>query len=217
MHILEAMEQDLKAGHSTRTSLAGIDADFRPTELQRGEAKNKEVAQALFEELQLLSIKPIIYVFNCSEKQIQEKWQPGSALKRKVGSTPFVTVSAKIESELSELAPDEKKEFLEGMGISQSSIDQLIKTGYETLGLMTFLTTGEDETRAWTVPAGSLAPRAGRAIHSDFEQKFIRAEVIAWDKLLEAGSYARARELGLLRIEGKNYAVRDGDVIEFKI
>ena len=82
---------------------------------------------------------------------------------------------------------------------------------------MTFLTTGEDETRAWTVPIGSTAPRAGRAIHSDFEEKFIRAEVIRWDKLIEAGSWSRARELGLLRTEGKEYVVKDGDVIEFKI
>ncbi len=103
------------------------------------------------------------------------------------------------------------------MGISQSGLDQLIRTSYEALGLITFLTTGEDETRAWTIPIGSLAPRAGRAIHSDFEEKFIRAEVIAYDKLLDAGSYARARELGLLRIEGKQYPVQDGDVIEFRI
>lgn len=164
-----------------------------------------------------LATKPIIYVFNCSERQIQEHWQPGGAISEKIGHAPFVVVSAKIESELSELPPEEKKELLESLGIAQSGLDQLIRTGYETLGLITFLTTGEDETRAWTIPAGSLAPRAGRAIHSDFEEKFIRAEVIAWDKLVEASSYARARELGWLRIEGKQYMVQDGDVIEFKV
>jgi len=89
--------------------------------------------------------------------------------------------------------------------------------GYKTLGLMTFFTTGEDETRAWTIPIGSSAPRAGRAIHSDFEEKFIRAEVIHWEKLLDAGSYANARERGLLRTEGREYIVQDGDVMEFRI
>lgn len=164
-----------------------------------------------------LTAKPIIYVFNCSEKQVQEKWQPNGPLREKIGVSPYVIVSAKIESELSELPPEEKKELLESLGVAQSGLDQLIRTGYETLGLITFLTTGEDETRAWTIPAGSLAPRAGRAIHSDFEEKFIRAEVIHWEKLLDAGSYARARELGLLRIEGKQYPVQDGDVIEFRV
>lgn len=205
--ILKTIEQDLKEGKRANASLIDLDP----------KSKEKELANTLLGELQLLTAKPIIYVFNCSEKQIQEKWQPGGALKDKIGTAPFVVVSAKIESELSELRPEEKKELLESLGIAYSGLDQLIRTGYETLGLITFLTTGEDETRAWTIPAGSLAPRAGRAIHSDFEEKFIRAEVIAWDKLLEAGSYARARELGLLRVEGKQYAVMDGDVIEFKI
>lgn len=164
-----------------------------------------------------LTAKPIIYVFNCSEKQVQEHWQPSGVLHEKINHAPFVVICAKIESELSELPSDEKKELLESLGIAQSGLDQLIRTGYDTLELITFLTTGEDETRAWTIPAGSLAPRAGRAIHSDFEEKFIRAEVIAYDKLLEAGSYARARELGLLRVEGKQYAVKDGDVIEFRV
>ena len=103
------------------------------------------------------------------------------------------------------------------MGLAESGLAKLIRTSYAALGLMTFFTTGEDESRAWTVPIGSTAPRAGRAIHSDFEQKFIRAEVIGYDKLIEAGSYVRAREQGLLRIEGKEYVVKDGDIIEFKI
>lgn len=164
-----------------------------------------------------LTAKPVIYVFNCSEKQAQEHWQPTRALQEKIAPSSFVIICAKIESELSGSPPEEKKELLESLGITQSGIDQLIRTSYETLGLITFLTTGGDETRAWTIPAGSLAPRAGRAIHSDFEEKFIRAEVIHWEKLLDAGSYARARELGWLRIEGKQYLVQDGDVIEFRI
>jgi GTP-binding protein YchF len=205
VHMLELFEQDLKEGRRVHASLAALDT------------KNKEIAEVLLGELRLLTAKPVIYVFNCSEKQVQEKWGPDGALKEKIGASPYVIVSAKIESELSELPPDEKKELLESFGIRESGLDQLIRIGYETLGLSTFLTTGEDETRAWTIPKGSLAPRAGRAIHSDFEEKFIRAEVIHWEKLLEASSYARARELGWLRIEGKQYPVQDGDVIEFRV
>ena len=112
---------------------------------------------------------------------------------------------------------NEKKEILEVAGIKETGLTKLIRKSYETLGLMTYFTTGEDETRAWTIPVGSKAPRAGRAIHSDFEDRFIRAEVIHWDKLLEAGSWAKARDLGLLRIEGKEYVVKDGDVVEFRV
>ena len=167
--------------------------------------------------LQLLTEKPVIYVFNASEKQLQEKWMPDSALQKRTGSDPFVIISAKLESELSELSDEESKKFLQSFGIETSGLDALIRTGYQTLGLITFFTTGEDETRAWTIPAGSSAPRAGRAIHSDFEEKFIRAEVIDWEKLIEAGSWANARERGWLRTEGKEYVVQDGDVVEFKI
>ena len=103
------------------------------------------------------------------------------------------------------------------LGLTQSGLDHLITIGYQTLNLKTFLTTGEDETRAWTIPKGSSAPRAGRAIHSDFEEKFIRASVISYTDFLKTGSLAKAKEMGLLRIEGKEYMVKDGDVIEFKI
>lgn len=167
--------------------------------------------------LELLTEKPIIYVFNVSEDQIRAGWKPDDALAKELGDAHWVPISAKIESELSDIAADEKKEYLAEFNLPQSGLDTLIQTGYQTLNLMTFLTTGEDETRAWTIPVGSSAPRAGRAIHSDFEEKFIRAEVIQWQKLLDAGSYAAAREQGLLGTEGKTYIVQDGDVIEFKI
>ena len=169
------------------------------------------------EKVSLLTQKPFIYIFNVSEEQIQNHWEPDEELKKKIDMRPYAAISARIESELSELSDEERKEYMASLGIEESGLDRLIKIGYETLGLITFLTTGEDETRAWTVLKNSKAPRAGRAIHSDFEEKFIRAEVINWQKLVEAGSYAKARELGLLRTEGKEYIVQDGDVIEFKI
>ncbi len=188
-------------------------------ELKTGRLKHSNILQnvGMFGGLQLLTAKPIIYVFNASEEQVKNAWQPDTILKEKIGQFPFAVISAKIEAELAELPDEEKAEYLRSLGVKVSGLDLLINIGYQTLGLMTFFTIGEDETRAWTIPAGSLAPRAGRAVHSDFEEKFIRAEVINWEKLLESGSWAKARELGLLRIEGKEYAVQDGDVVEFKI
>jgi GTP-binding protein YchF len=176
-----------------------------------------ETIKEIIRNLQLLTAKPIIYIFNVSEKQISASWQPDEKIKEKIGPAHYAIISAKIESELADLDEKEKKEYLSTLGLKESGLDQLIRIGYKTLGLMTFFTTGEDETRAWTIPVGSSAPRAGRAIHSDFEEKFIRAEVINWQKLVEAGSWTKARELGFLRTEGKEYIVKDGDVIEFKI
>lgn len=189
---------------------------------------NREEVSILLNELGLLTAKPRIMVFNASEQQVQEKWQPAKDLLSAIGRDPWLTLSAKVEDELNSLSPEERREYLTALGLNESGLDRLIRVGYQTLGLITFLTTGEDETRAWTIPAGSTAPRAGRAIHSDFEQKFIRAEVIPYAKLIEAGSIARgpktpgsawatARDLGWLRTEGKEYVVQDGDVIEFRI
>lgn len=169
------------------------------------------------QSLQLLTEKPILYVFNGSEDQVRRGWKPDQKILKERGASHWVLISAKIESELSELSPEEKKEFLAELNLPHSGLDQLIQIGYETLDLMTFFTTGEDESRAWTIPTGSTAPRAGRAIHSDFEQNFIRADIIGWQKLLEAQSWATARVRGWLRTEGKTYRVQDGDVIEFKI
>lgn len=193
------------------------------------EKKNLEAAQKELEAghllyknglntpLFLLTEKPVIYIFNISEAELQNRWEPDEALKEKIGKAPFVSLSAKIESELTELAEEEQKEYMQQFGLKEGGLDQFIRIGYSTLGLITFLTTGEDETRAWTIPNGVQAPKAGRAIHSDFEQKFIRADVIEWQKLIEAGSWTKARELGKIRSEGKEYKVKDGDVIEFKI
>jgi GTP-binding protein YchF len=179
--------------------------------------EKREEVMVLLNELGLLTAKPRIIVFNASEKQIGDKWRPQPEILGQVKNDSWIVLSAKVEDELNSLAPEERTEYLKTLGVEESGLDQLIRLGYKTLNLMTFFTTGEDETRAWTIPVGSLAPRAGRAIHSDFEQKFIRAEIISYEKLVEAGSYARARELGWLRIEGKEYVVQDGDVIEFRI
>lgn len=154
----------------------------------------------LAEELQLLTGKPILYLYNVKDD---------SPPKRGDGK---IYLNIKLEEELSRMTLEEQKEI----GII-SRIGELAERAYSLLGLISFFTTGEDETRAWTIPEHSTAKRAGRAIHSDFEEKFIRAEVIFWKDLLESGSYAEARSKGLLRTEGKDYILKDGDVIEFKI
>jgi ribosome-binding ATPase len=163
----------------------------------------------LVADLQLMTSKPILYVLNTNDF---EKTKESELVKNLEKKYPVVLLDIKIEEELSQMSASEAAEI--GM---KSNLEELILKSYEVLNLITFLTTGEDETRAWTIKKDSAAPEAGRAIHSDFEEKFIRADVINWQKLLEAGSWGKGRELGALRTEGKDYLIKDGDVVEFKI
>jgi len=174
--------------------------------------------------LNLLTMKPMLFVLNrkagaknLNDDMTSEQWQALMAfLETQNGQ--YVIVDAGIERELSELEGEDRALFREELDAgSDDGVNDLIKGSYTLLGLMTYLTTGPDETRAWTVPYACSAPEAGAAIHTDFRERFIRAEVIHTDTLLAAGSYAAAREKGLLRTEGKEYVVKDGDVIEFKV
>ncbi len=173
--------------------------------------------------LNLLTTKPILYALNkkAGGKNLNE--MQDERFKRlidflKVMGALWVVIDAKVEQELSGIVGAEREEFKKELGVKDGSgINELIKKGYEMLGLITYFTTGEDETRGWTIKKDSTAPVAGTAIHNDFKDKFIRAEVIYWEDLLGVGSYAKAREKGLVRTEGKEYVVKDGDVIEFKI
>ncbi|HEX9608682.1 MAG TPA: redox-regulated ATPase YchF [Candidatus Paceibacterota bacterium] len=185
--------------------------------IRTGQFDSKEVD--VLRRLTLLTAKPILYVLNGKSGSIplsDEKQQELDAFFTSSKSA-FVAVDAGVESELRDVGHEEKQQFRREFGVFDDGIDDLIKKGYELLDLITFFTTGEDETRAWTIRRGSTAPVAGAAIHSDFRDKFIRAEVVSASKLLEAGSYAAAREHGLVRTEGKEYVVKDGDVIEFCI
>jgi len=172
------------------------------------------------ETLHLLTMKPVLYVLNMKSGAVNvqaenaERWR---LLKQFLDSSgaAWVSVDAGVESELSDVHDDERADFRRELGVSEDGLDALIKAGYSLLSLISFFTTGEKESRAWTITRGRTAPEAGAAIHSDFRDKFIRAEVIEWDKLLEAGSYAAARSKGLLRTEGREYVVQDGDVMEF--
>lgn len=179
--------------------------------LEKGKLANEtnlnmgdEFTEIAVRELSLLTMKPFLYVYNMSD--FDEK------LPEKLEKLPHVKLDIKLEDELNEMTEEEIRELN-----LKTGINKLVIESYGLLGLITFLTTGEDETRAWTIKKNSTAPVAGAAIHGDFEEKFIRAEVIQWDKLLEAGSWGKARELGTLRLEGRDYMVQDGDVIEFKI
>ena len=169
----------------------------------------------------LLTGKPVIYAANVSEEDLADDGagNAGVAAVRKYasenGAQVFV-ISARIEEEIAELDDDEKAEYLSELGIKESGLDKLIAASYTTLGLMSFLTAGEDETRAWTIKIGTKAPQAAGKIHSDFERGFIKAEVVNYEVLLSEGSLSAAREKGLVGMEGKDYVVKDGDVILFR-
>ena len=173
--------------------------DGRPASTIELEDEDQE---GYMKEYNLLTYKPVIYAANVSEEDLADDAK----------SNPHVQ---KVR-EYAEETDDEKKEFLEDLGIKQSGLEKLIVASYRILGLLSFLTAGEDETRAWTIKVGTKAPQAAGKIHSDFERGFIKAEVVNYQDLLDCGSYAGAREKGLVRMEGKDYVVQDGDVILFR-
>lgn len=211
MGLLERIRTALEAGKLANTILASV----------------TEAEAPVLKSLHLLTSKPIMYILNkkAGGKNLDEKLADGTFDPRftellkffEENNAKWVVVDAGIEHELKDLEGAEKTEFRQSLGVKDDGIDDLIKKGYELLNLITYFTTGEKETRAWTIGRGWTAPEAGTAIHGDFKDKFIRAEVIEWDKLIGAGSFGAAREQGLLRTEGKEYVVKDGDVIEFKI
>jgi len=166
-------------------------------------------------DIQLLTSKPIMYVandkFDLNKKDFASKI---SNFQFPI-SNPLI-IDAQLESELAELSDEERADYLRELGLKESGLDKIIKAAYKTLGLITFITAGPKESKAWTCPAGTKAPQAAGKIHTDFEKGFIRAEVIQWDKLLEAGGYPQARDKGWLRVEGKEYVVQDGDVVHFR-
>ena len=172
-------------------------------------------------EYNLLTDKPVIYAANVDEDSLQDDGASNPFVQKVreyaagTGSEVFV-ICAKIEEEIAELDEDEKAMFLEDLGLAESGLEKLIRASYHTLGLMSFLTAGEDECRAWTIKIGTKAPQAAGKIHSDFERGFIKAEVVNYEVLLREGSLAAAREKGLVGIEGKEYVVQDGDVILFR-
>jgi ribosome-binding ATPase len=166
-------------------------------------------------ELHLLTAKPFLYVFNVDEDELANQAFLDE-LAALVAPAEAVFMDAKIESELIDLPEDESRELLAAIGQQDTGLHQLIRIGFHTLGLQTYLTAGPKESRAWTIPRGATAPEAAGVIHSDFQRGFIKAEIVAYDDLMAAGSMAAAKAAGKVRIEGKEYVMRDGDVVEFR-
>jgi ribosome-binding ATPase len=174
-----------------------------------------EVDPVLLADLHLLSAKPFIYVFNVDEGALGDE-AVRSELAALVSPAAAVVVCAQIEAEVAVLDPDDAAELLSGYGQDESGLVQLVHVGFRTLGLQTFLTAGPKESRAWTIPIGATAPQAAGTIHTDFERGFIKAEIVGYEDLVEAGSLAAVRAAGKARVEGKEYVMRDGDVVEFR-
>lgn len=175
---------------------------------------------ALIRDLHLLTLKPLLFVANVGEDEVatpdkNPHVQKVQEYARQEGAA-VIAVSAKVESEIAELPDADAREFLQELGLGESGLDKLIKASFRLLGLITFLTAGEQEVRAWTITSGTKAPQAGGKIHSDIERGFIRAEIVSFDELMAAGSQAAAREKGQVRLEGKEYVMKDGDVTYFR-
>ena len=178
-------------------------------------AKPAGIDMELLYDLHLLTAKPFLYVFNLDEEEL------GNDAFRKelaelVAPAEAIFLDAKVEAELAELDDDEALELLQSMGQEESGLALLARVGFATLGLQTYLTAGPKEARAWTIPQGASAPEAAGVIHTDFQRGFIKAEIVSFEDLVEAGSMAEAKSRGKVRIEGKDYVMRDGDVVDFR-
>ncbi len=212
-----------KSGDKTarmEQELLGKLSDMLGDALPARRVEMNEVEQGLVRDLNLLTLKPILFIANVGEGEVADPdSNPHVAKVREYAAeegAEVIVVSAKVESEIAELDEEDAKEFLAELGLSESGLDKLIKASFKLLGLITFLTAGVQEVRAWTIRKGTKAPEAGGKIHSDIERGFIRAEIVSYDDLMAAGSMAAAREKGQVRLEGKDYVMKDGDVTYFR-
>ncbi len=212
-NIAREVKQNKKEALAEDALLARLEKHFDEGHLASTLSYTDE-ERAMMKSLHLLSAKPILYIVN---KKTGQKIPADLAAFFKDSGSIFVELDIASERDISEFPEEERVAMRKDFGVSEAGLDELIKKSYELLGLMSYLTTGPEETRGWTVKIGSTAPEAGAAIHTDFREKFIRAEIIACDDLIAVGSYAAARDKGLLRTEGKDYIVKDGDVIEFRV
>ncbi len=212
------LDRDAKRGGDAATKLAEV----RKAQAALNEGRvisqlaAKELDRTLLYDLHLLTDKPFIYVFNVDEDTLSNEARQ-QELRDSVAPSSSVVLCAKVEAELAELDDAEALELLESYGQSESGLAQLSRVGFTTLGLQTFLTAGPKEARAWTIHQGETAPEAAGEIHTDFQKHFIKAEVVSYDELISAGSMAAVKAAGKARIEGKEYVMRDGDVVEFRV
>jgi GTP-binding protein YchF len=219
---LDRAERGAKSGDKTARAEAEFFAGLLAHISEGGAARHFEVPDALeraYRDCHLLTAKPVLYVANVDEASLAAGNDYSGAIEKhaeRVGAAA-VRICGKVEAELSELEDDEKKEFLRDLGVEEPGLDRLIRAAYQLLELITFFTAGEKEVRAWTLRRGSLAPRAAGEIHTDFEQHFIRAEVIPFVTYVEVGGETNARSRGLMQVEGKEYVIEDGDVVHFRV
>lgn len=220
---LESNAKQVKAGDRDAKIRQTVLEKYK-TALEAGKMANtvvlNEEERAASKDVQLLTTKPFLLAANATYNIASKKYESedGKEIDTSLlgdGFGDVILVDAKLETELSQLDDADRDEYLTDLGLTESGLDRIITAAYKTLGLITFITAGPKESKAWTCPAGTKAPQAAGVIHTDFEHGFIRAETIQWDKLLEAGSYTNARAKGWLRTEGKEYVVQDGDVVHF--
>lgn len=213
---LENVRRQKKTGASKELEIAVTLFERLHDELKKGVAVRdlglNQEEDLLIKDLQLLTGKPLLYVVNCDE----ENQNVPEEVVMAAGKNPVLAISAKLEAELADLLPEESSALLHELGWSQSGLDRLIVAGYALLNLITFLTSGPEESRAWTIKKGTRAPQAAGVIHTDFEHGFIRAEICNWKEFVELGGEAGVKEKGLWRLEGKEYVMKDGDVCYFR-
>lgn len=212
------LEKDLRGKKITQAYLDAVKK--AQSVLEAGETIDHAAAAGTVDkgelyDLHLMTAKPFIYVFNLDDDELTND-DLKSKLAASVAPAQSIFLNAQFEAELTELDEADAREMLEDAGLTESGLDQLARVGFDTLGLQTYLTAGEKEVRAWTIHKGWTAPQAAGVIHTDFEKGFIKAEIVSYDDLVAAGSYAKVKEEGKLRLEGKDYVMRDGDVVEFR-
>jgi len=209
---IDKLSKDAKRGDKDAVKNVALITQIQKT-LEAGQAARTlsfdEEESKFVKTLNLLSIKPIIYILNINDvnREIDTSGWDGSVVK----------LNAQVEAEIASLDQEDRQEFMDELGLEKSGLDRLVQASYDLLNLISFFTTGKDETRAWTIEKDSKAPQAAGAIHTDFEKNFIKADIISWEKFIEVGGETSAREKGLIRLEGKDYTMADGDVCHFKV
>ena len=215
---IEKATKQLKADKSVAARLELLEKIFAQLDQEKAirDLELTDDEKAIVKSLNLLSAKPVLYVANVGEEDVVDGNDYVQKLKGLVGDDQVLLISASIENEIAQLEPEEKKEFLQDLGLSRSGLDKIVLRSYKLLNLVSFLTAGEKEVRAWTIKKGTLAPEAAGKIHSDIQRGFIRAETISFDEFKKCGSLAIAKSKGLLRLEGKEYPLKDGDIVNFR-
>jgi GTP-binding protein YchF len=213
---IETLEKVIPKYHK-ETKRGDKDAIKREAAAQKAldDLKNGQMHVAPVEGLNLLSSKPVFYMFNMDENELVDDAKK-KELAEMVAPQKCVFVNAKLEAEMADMSKEEKQEFLDSYGIKEDGLSQLVRVAYDTLGLQSYLTAGDKECRAWTIPQGATAPQAAGVIHTDFERGFIAANICKYDDLVRLGSEKAVKEAGLMRTEGKDYVMQDGDVVEFR-